>query len=95
MYSQALRRSGDLAGALDAVRGVVQRNARAPNAWLQKARLELELHSSPDTVLATLASAVANGEDKARISSFARGIAQTTFRDSTVGNQLEPAVNQR
>jgi tetratricopeptide (TPR) repeat protein len=91
MYSQTLRRVGDLRGALQAATQVVERNPRAPNAWLQKARLETELRIGVDTVLASLSNSLSNGEDKARVSSYARGIAQTTARDTTMGNLLDPA----
>jgi len=91
MRVQALRRVGDLAGAYASIIGVVQRNPRLPNAWLQKARLEGELRIGVDTTLASLSSGASLGESKALVSSVARGIAQTTARDTTMGNLLDPA----
>ena len=88
---QMLRRVGDLTGAYAAVTGLVQRNPRVPNAWLQKARLESELRIDADTVLATLASGVANGEDKALTSQLATGFAVTASRDTTVLDETSRA----
>ena len=88
---QVLRRAGDLPAALTAVTAIVQRNARVPNAWLQKARLETELHVGVDTALASLSSGVSNGESNALVSSVARGIAQTTSRDTSVANPIDAA----
>jgi hypothetical protein len=88
---QVLRNAGDLPGARAAVTRLVQRNPRVPNAWLQKARLESELRSEPDTVLATLASGVANGEDKALASQLATGFAVSASRDSTMSDENDRA----
>ena len=88
---QFLRRTGNARGALDAVRVVVRRSPRTPNAWLQKARLEADLGASPDTVLATFRSAQENGEDRAAISRQTVFVGQAAAKDSTAANRLDPA----
>ena len=88
---QVLRNAGDLPGALAAVTRLVQRNPRVPNAWLQKARLEADLHIGVDTTLASLASSVSYGESRPLVSSVARNTALSVSRDTTMGNMLDPA----
>src|SRR6185369_13800634 len=86
---QYLRRNGQLTQALAVVNGLVGRNPRAPNAWTQKARIELALGLGTDTVLATLGRGVENGEDRAAVARYARSFGSAAARD-TVPNKIDP-----
>ena len=86
---QFLRRDGQLRAALDAVTAIVSRNPGAPNAWPQKARIELELGRGADTVLASLQRGIDNG-DRAAVAAYARGFGQTAAKDTTAPNKLNP-----
>jgi tetratricopeptide (TPR) repeat protein len=86
---QFLRRTGQPRLALDTVNAWLTQNPNAPNAWAQKARLEMELGLGVDSVLATLGRAVENGEDRGTIASYARSFGQTTMKD-TMPNKLDP-----
>jgi hypothetical protein len=90
LRAQFLRRAGDLTTALDVVTGVVTRNAKAPNAILLKARIEADLRSDADVVLATLRRALDVGETRAAVSINAVAIGQAAAKDSTTGNKLDP-----
>lgn len=85
---QYLRRNGQLAQALAVVNSLLDRNPRAPNAWMQKARLELELGRGADTVLATLGRGLQNGEDRATVARFARTFGGTAVKD-TVADKFD------
>jgi tetratricopeptide (TPR) repeat protein len=86
---QFLRRDGQLREALDAVRVIVTRSPRAPNAWPLKARLELELGLGPDSVLASLQHGIDNG-DRSTVASYGRSFGQTAAKDTTAPNKLDP-----
>ena len=45
---QYLRRNRQLRQALAVINSLIARNPRAPNAWVQKARIETELGLGPD-----------------------------------------------
>jgi tetratricopeptide (TPR) repeat protein len=86
---QFLRRTGQLRAALDTVNVWVARSPKAPNAWPQKARLEMELGLGVDSVLATLGRGVENGEDRGTMASYARSFGNSTAKD-TMPNKLDP-----
>ena len=90
LRAQFLRRTGDLATALDVVGGVVTRNPKAPNALLLAARIEADVRSGAETVLGTLRRALEVGETRAAVSINAVAIGQAVAKDSTVGNKLDP-----
>lgn len=89
LHVQALRRAGQLPAALAAVNALVARNPRAPNAWLQKARIEAESGESPDTVAATLARGVENGEDRAIVSRYAQTLGRAAAKATTDPRDLD------
>ena len=86
---QLLRRTGQLPAALTAVNALVARNARAPGAWLQKARIESESGLGADTILATLARGIENGEDRALASRTALALGQATAKASADPKDLD------
>jgi tetratricopeptide (TPR) repeat protein len=86
---QYLRRNGQLRQALAVVNGLVDRSPRAPNAWTQKARIELALGLGADTVLATLGRGLGNGEDRASVALYARSFGAAASRD-TLPNKMDP-----
>ena len=88
---QYLRRNGQLSQALAAVNALLERNPRAPNAWTQKARLEVELGFVVDSVLATLRHGVENGEDRATVARYAMTLGQTTAKDTLASNVIDRA----
>src|SRR5262245_37360741 len=85
---QYLRRNGQLRQALAVVNSLIARNPRAPNAWVQKALVEAELGLGPDTLLATLARGLENGEVRASVAQYARSLGQATSKDTVVANRL-------
>ena len=88
---QYLRRNGQLRQALAVVNSLIARNPRAPNAWIQKARVEAELGLGPDTVLATLGRGLENGEARASVALYSRYLGQTTSKDTAGPNKLPAA----
>ena len=86
---QYLRRSGQLAQARASATAIIGRNPRAPNVWTQKARIEFELGLGADTVLATLASGLQNGDDRATIALIAKSYGVLASRDS-MPNKIDP-----
>jgi len=85
---QYLRRNGQLRQALAVVNSLIARNPRAPNAWVQKARVEAELGLGPDTVLATLGRGLENGEARASVALYARSLGQAASKDTVAANRL-------
>jgi hypothetical protein len=71
------------------VNALVARNPRAPGAWLQKARIESELGVAADTVVATLAKGIENGEDRALVSRSALALGQATAKEATDPKDLD------
>jgi len=88
---QCLRRNGQLRQALAVVSSLIARNPRAPNAWVQKARVEADLGLGPDTLLATLGRGLENGEDRASVALYARYLGQTASKDTAARNKLPSA----
>jgi len=83
LHIQLLRRGGDLRGALDAANRLVERNPRAPNAWLQKARTEAELGEAADTVIASLRHGAENGENRTLVAGYATTLGQAPLKPGT------------
>ena len=88
---QYLRRNGQLRQALAVVNSLITRNPRAPNAWVQKARVEAELGLGADTLLATLGRGLDNGEDRASVALYARSLGQAASKDMGAFNKLTSA----
>lgn len=88
---QYLRRNGQLRQALAVVNSLIARNPRAPNAWVQKARVEAELGLGPDTLLATLGRGLENGEARASVALYARYLGQAASKDTAAPNKLPSA----
>lgn len=86
---QFLRATGDLQRALAAVDGLLARSPRAPNAWLQRARIQAELGAADDSVTATLARAVDAGDDRGMVARQARSLGQTAAKASAA-DSLSP-----
>jgi tetratricopeptide (TPR) repeat protein len=86
---QLLRRTGQLPEARAAVTALVERNPRAPGAWLQKARIESESGIAPDTILLTLTKGIENGEDRALVSRSAFALGRSTAKASTDPKDLD------
>ena len=85
---QYLRRNGQLRQALAVVNTLIARNPRAPNAWVQKARVEAELGIGPDTLLATLWLGLENGEVRTSVAQYARSLGQAASKDTVAANRL-------
>ena len=85
---QYLRRNGQTPQAHAVIDSYVARTPRAPNAWIQKARVEAELGLGPDTVLATLGRGLQNGEDRASVAQYARSLGQAALKDTVGGKRL-------
>jgi tetratricopeptide (TPR) repeat protein len=86
---QFLRRTGQLPAALAAVNALVARSPRAQGAWLQKARIESESGMAADTILATLARGIENGENRSLVARYARTLGQTTAKASMDPKDLD------
>ena len=85
LRAQYLRRLGQLTQARAVIDGVVGRNPRALNAWTQKARIDAELKSPSDTLLASLGHALEAGDDRGTIAIAARSFGIAASRDSAAG----------
>ena len=85
---QYLRRNGQLRPALAVVKSLIARNPRAPNAWVQKARVEADLGLEADTLLATLGRGLENGEDRTSVAQYARSLGQVASKDTVAANRL-------
>jgi tetratricopeptide (TPR) repeat protein len=95
LHVQLLRRTGDSRGALDAVNRLVERNPKAPNAWLQKARAEADLAEDAATIIATLERGVEHGEARSAVSGYAATLGQAALRAGTAAkgaDELRTAV---
>ncbi len=88
---QYLRRNGQLRQGLAVVSSLIARNPRAPNAWVQKARVEAELGLGPDTLLATLGRGLENGEVRTSVAQYARYLGQTASKDTAAPHKLASA----
>jgi hypothetical protein len=88
LRAQYLRRNGQLRQALAVINSLIARNPRAPNAWVQKARIETELGLGPDTLLATLGRGLENGEDRSSVALYARSLGQAASKDTVAANRL-------
>jgi tetratricopeptide (TPR) repeat protein len=83
MQTQLLRKAGQTQQALEAVEKLLARNPKAPNAWLQKAQIQVELNQPADSILSSLKSGVDNGEDKNTVAGYATSRGQAAYRAAT------------
>jgi tetratricopeptide (TPR) repeat protein len=86
---QSLRRNGQLPQARAVVNALVERHPAAPNAWTQKARIDLESGLGADSVLASLGRALRNADDRTTLAGTARAFGVAVSRD-TMPNKIDP-----
>lgn len=84
VHAQSLRRIGQHRKALESLNGLIARNPRAPNAWLQRALVEADLGLGPDSLLATLSAGVENGEDRGNVARVATSLGANAARSSAL-----------
>ncbi|MFN8573243.1 MAG: hypothetical protein U0132_14420 [Gemmatimonadaceae bacterium] len=86
---QLLRRTGQLQAAMDAVDQLLARRPSAPNAWVQRARIQVELKASDDSVMTSLTQAVAHGEEKVTVAGYAATLGQGASRAAQASKGLD------
>jgi len=80
VYAQTLKGSGNLQGALTALRNAVATNPRLEHAYLQIAQIQLDLNQ-PDSAIASLKQAVATRNDSASfVAQYALGTGNTSYK---------------
>ena len=80
VYAQTLKGSGNLQGALTALRNAVATNPKLEHAYLQIAQIQLDLNQ-PDSAIASLKQAVATHNDSASfVAQYALGTGNTSYK---------------
>ena len=79
LNSQMQRQAGQTQLALESANKAIQLNPKAEHAFLHKAQLELDL-SQPDSALAALRGALANGEDTATVAQFVLAMGSQAYK---------------
>ena len=83
LHAQVLRRSNDNAGALLVIDKLIDRNPRAPNAWLLRARTQSDMGASADSVAGSLSRGVEHGDDRGTVARFATALGAAAARSGT------------
>ena len=102
VYAQTLKGSGNLPGALSALRNAVAVNPKLEHAYLQIAQIQLDLNQ-PDSAIASLRQSVATGNDSASfVAQYALGTGNTSYKaanamktDTPEGNATKRAAFQK
>ena len=92
--SQALKDQGSVAQAAAEIRVALAANPRLPHGWLQLADDEMALQH-PDSVLAALNSALANGESAGSVAQFALARGNTLYARANGTKQRSDFENAR
>jgi tetratricopeptide repeat protein len=80
VYAQTLKGSGNLQGALTALRNAVATNPKLEHAYLQIAQIQLDLNQ-PDSAIASLKQAIATHNDSASfVAQYALGTGNTSYK---------------
>lgn len=79
LNSQMQRSAGQLQAAVDAANTAIKLNPKAEHAYLRKAQAEMDLNQ-PDSAMASLRTALANGEDKATVGQFLVAIGSQAYK---------------
>jgi tetratricopeptide (TPR) repeat protein len=88
LRAQALRGEGMLEESLVAARRAVELDPKLPRGFLQLARTQFDL-SQPDSALASLEKAVANGDDSTLIAQYALGRGNLLYRQANEAKSRE------
>ncbi|HEX7941830.1 MAG TPA: hypothetical protein VF488_08480, partial [Gemmatimonadaceae bacterium] len=91
LNAQTQRLAGQLPAAVTAANTAIKLNPKAEHAWLRKAQAEIEMNQ-PDSALASLRGAIANGEDKSTIGQVVLALGGQAYKkaDSIKPPQIEP-----
>ncbi|HJU65697.1 MAG TPA: tetratricopeptide repeat protein [Gemmatimonadaceae bacterium] len=81
LHAQALRGEGMLEESLAAAMRAVELDPKLPRAFLQLARTQFDLNQ-PDSALASLEKAIANGDDSTLIAQYALGRGNVLYRQA-------------
>jgi predicted Zn-dependent protease len=81
LNSQMQRSAGQLQAAVDAANTAIKLNPKAEHAYLRKAQAEVDLNQ-PDSAMASLRAALANGEDKATVGQFLVAIGSQAYKSA-------------
>ena len=75
-YVQLLIQTGQTAQAIEVAKGILAENPKIPGIWLPIAKAQSDAGASPDTVMASLRSAIAAGDSAGLVATYATGLGQ-------------------
>jgi tetratricopeptide (TPR) repeat protein len=75
-YVQLLIQTGQTAQAIEVAKGILSENPKIPGIWLPIAKAQSDAGASPDTVMASLRSAIAAGDSAGLVATYATGLGQ-------------------
>jgi tetratricopeptide (TPR) repeat protein len=75
-YVQLLIQTGQTAQAIEVAKGILKDNPKIRGIWLPIAKAQSDAGAPPDTVMASLRSAIAAGDSAALVATYATGLGQ-------------------
>jgi hypothetical protein len=93
LYAQTLKSSGNLPGALAALRQAVATNPKLEHAYLQMAQIQLDLNQ-PDSAVISLRQAVSTNNDSASfVAQYALGTGNNNYKTANAMKTETPEAN--
>ncbi|MDF2775210.1 MAG: hypothetical protein K0S86_4710 [Geminicoccaceae bacterium] len=88
-YVQLLIQTGQTAQAIEVGKGLLASNPKIPGIWLPIARAQADAGAPPDTVLASLRSALAAGDSASLVATYATGVGQAEQKKAAAAKDIE------
>jgi tetratricopeptide (TPR) repeat protein len=88
-YVQLLIQTGQTAQAIEVAKGILKENPKIPGIWLPIAKAQSDAGAPPDTVMASLRSAVAAGDSAGLVATYATGLGQAEQKKAVAAKDVD------
>ena len=85
-YVQLLIQTGQTAQAIEVAKGILKDNPKIRGIWLPIAKAQSDAGAPPDTVMASLRSAIAAGDSAGLVATYATGLGQAEQKKAAAAN---------